>query len=736
MPELDRRAFLKASVLTGGGLILQLYLQPRLRAQSAVTSGLTPDAFVRITPEGLVHIVAKNPEIGQGIKTALPMLIAEELDVEWASVRIDQADVDPNRYGPQVAGNSSATPTNWLPMRQMGAAARYMLRAAAATAWGVAIDECETDRGRVLHRRTDRSVAYGELAERAAAIPPPDLTRLALKSKSDYRIVGTRTPGVDNAAIVTGKPLFAIDFTLPGMLWAVFEKCPAFGGRPVSVNLDAVRSLPGVRSAFVVEGSLDFTTLAPGVAIVADTWWQANSARAALQVEWGPSPASAQDSVTFAQRAADLFRRPPAQSLRRDGDPNAALARAARTIDAAYDYPFLAHAPLEPQNCTAQFQNGRLELWTPSQTPANGLKAAAQTLGLDPGQVTMHQLRAGGGFGRRLRNDYVVEAAWIAKTLNGPPVKLLWTREDDMRHDFYRPAGFHFFKGALDGSGRVSAWDQHFITFDLAPGTNESNTANLPVDEFPAGFVANLSFGQSLMPLNVPTGAMRAPRSNALAFVMQSFIDELAHLAAADPLEFRLDLLGPGAASDPRPAPSDPDSAFNPFRMRNVLLGVRDQSGWTNRQLSRAAGFGVACYFSHLGYFAEVAEVAVDADRRLAVKHVWVTADIGRQIINPGNAVNQVQGSVIEGMSHLMNWEITLERGRVVQANFDRYQPVRMGQAPVAIDVQFLESPYPPTGLGEPALPPILPAVTNAVFAATGERVRSLPLSKHGYQWA
>jgi isoquinoline 1-oxidoreductase subunit beta len=715
-------------------MLLSMYFRPALRAQSA-GAALSPDAFVRITPDGLVHIAAKNPEIGQGIKTMLPMLIAEELDADWASVRVDQVDVDPDKYGPQVAGNSAATPTNWLPMRQMGGAMRHMLRAAAAASWSVPIDECETAAGRVMHRRTNRSLAFGDLATRAASIRPPELATIVLKSKADYRIVGSRIAGVDNAAIVTGKPIFAIDFTLPGMLWAVYDKCPVFGGRPLSANLDAIRALPGVRAAFIVEGSLSFITLAPGVAIVADSWWQAKSAREKLQVEWGPSPASSQGSAEFARRASELFRLPPAQSLRRDGDPEAALGRAAKRIEAAYDYPFLAHAPLEPQNCTAQFRDGRLELWTPSQTPANGLRAAAQTLGLDPRQITMHQLRAGGGFGRRLRNDYVVEAAWIARTLNGPPVKLLWTREDDMRHDFYRPAGFHFFKGGVDGSGRVVAWDQHFVTFDLAPGTNESNTGNLPLEEFPAGFVANLSFGQSLMPLNVPTGAMRAPRSNGLAFVMQSFIDELASLAAADPLQFRLDLLGSGSSSAAQASASDPDPVFNPSRMRNVLLGVRDQSGWTKRQRSRSSALGIACHFSHLGYFAEVAEVSVDANRRLAVPRVWVTGDIGSQVINPGNAVHQVQGSVIEGLSHLMNWEITLERGQVVQGNFDRYQPVRMSQAPRAIDVQFLDSPYPPTGLGEPALPPILPAVTNAIFAATGERIRSLPLSKHGYQW-
>jgi len=438
-----------------------------------------------------------------------------------------------------------------------------------------------------------------------------------------------------------------------------------------------------VRAAFIVDGGLDLTTLAPGVAIVADTWWHAKTAREKLQVEWGPSPAAGQSTDDFATRASGLSRQAPSQSLRNDGDVQTGLARAAKVIEAAYDYPFLAHAPLEPQNCTARFVNGTLELWTPSQTPANGLQSVARTLKLDPHDITMHQLRAGGGFGRRLRNDYVVEAAWIAKELNGPPVKLLWTREDDMRHDFYRPAGFHFFRAGIDTVGRVIAWHQHFVTFDLAPGTNESNTANLPVDEFPATFVPNLSFAQSLMPLNVPTGAMRAPRSNALAFVMQSFVDELAHLAEADPLQFRLDMLRSRATPPTAGDPNVPDPVFNPERMRGVLERVRDQSNWARRQGTRSSAFGVACHFSHLGYFAEVAEVRVQGDRQIKVPQVWVAADIGRQIINPGNAVNQVQGSVIECLSHLMNWEITLKAGRIVQAtsiNISRLGCARLPQ--------------------------------------------------------
>jgi isoquinoline 1-oxidoreductase beta subunit len=735
---MDRRAFLRASAIGGGGLLVALYLKPDASAQGGrAPQALSPDAFVRILPDGSVHIMAKNPEVGQGSKTELPMIIADELDADWRDVHAELADIDAAKYGRQVAGGSTTTPTSWMPMRQVGAGARAMLLAAAASTWGVPASECTTTPGRVVHARSNRSVGYGEIATKAATLTPPDLETLTLKTKDAFRIIGKATPGVDNPLIVTGQPLFSIDFTVPGMLWAVYQKCPVFGGKVVSANLDAIKAMPGIRHAFVVEGTDDLTRLAPGVAIVADSWWLAESARKQLRITWDEGDTASQSSTGFAARAAELSGQAPAQWIRQDGDAERTLSSAAKVVEASYFYPFLSHAQLEPENAVARFENGRLELWAPSQTPQSGLQTVARTLGIEETAITMHQLRGGGGFGRRLTNDYVVEAAWIAKVLNGTPVKLQWTREDDMGHDFYRPAGFHFFKGGVDARGQALVWHDHFVTF--GDGTRTANSANIGPDEFPAGFVPNYALGQSMMPLGVPTGAMRAPRSNGLAFAIQSFIDELAHAGGRDPLQFRLDMLAnptPASASEGGGGRGGGANAFNAARMRGVLELVRDRSGWTGPRPGAGRGRGVSCHFSHLGYFAEVADVSVSDDKKLKVHKVWVAGDIGSQIINPGNAVNQSQGAVIEGLSHLMNWEITIDGGHAVQTNFHQYEPTRMPQAPAEIDVAFADSTYPPTGLGEPALPPVMAAVCNAIFEACGTRVRSLPLARQGFSWA
>ena len=735
-PTLSRRSFLSVTALGGGGLMIGLYLRPVLGAQGPAAPPLSPHSFIRITPEGIVHIMAKNPEVGQGIRTVLPMIIADELDADWRSVRIEQADVNQALYGPQFAGGSTAIPQNWTPMRQMGAAGRHLLVSAAATAWGVPASECTTTPGRVLHAASNRSVGYGEVAARAAALSPPDLSSLRLKDPSEYTIIGKSIPGVDNETIVRGQPLFAIDVTVPGMLAAVFHKCPVFGGTATSANLDEIRAMPGVRHAFIVAGGDDPTTLVSGVAIVADSYWQAKTARDRLQVVWNEGPWTSQSSDGFARRAAELSTQTPAQWVRTDGDVDAALASASKVVEAAYAYPFISHAQLEPEVCTAQFSNGKLEIWAPSQTPGNALQGITRTLGIDAADITMHQLRGGGGFGRRLTNDYVVEAAWIAKEVNGAPVKLQWTREDDMQHDFYRPGGFHFFKGGLDANGRPIAWRNHFVTYGRGEGL--ASQAGHTGSDYPGGFIENYALGQTMMPLGAPTGAMRAPRSNALAFVLEGFMDELAAAAGMDPLQFRLDVLNHRQIIPPAPAGRGGRGGGSPFnapRMRAVLEAAREKSGGGSRTLAARTGMGVATYYSHLGYFAAVAEVTVSPDKRVAVNAVWIVGDIGSQIINPSSAANQCEGCVIEAMSHLMNWEITLDGGKVMQSNFHEYQPTRMPHTPPHIESHFVVTSNPPTGLGEPALPPVVAAIPNAIFAATGDRVRTLPLGKSGYEW-
>jgi len=736
--DLDRRSFLKLTALAGGGFALGLYRLPRAFAQGPGNRpAFVAVAFIRIDSSGVVTLMAKNPELGQGVKTMLPMLIAEELDVDWNDVRIEQADAHPDLFGPQFAGGSTATPINWEPLRRIGAAYRQMLITAAAQSWGVSESECSTNSGKVVHATSSRMFPYGQLAAKAATLAPPDLRSVKLKDPKDYRIIGTSQPGVDNRAIVTGKPIFGIDIKLPGMLLAVIQKCPVFGGKVKTANTDEVAKLPGVRKVLVIEGTLSSDPvpgwepgMEPGVAILADTWWQAQSARKSLKIDWDYGRGVTQNSDDFAKRAAELLKSPPANTVRTYGEVDVALKSSAKVLEAIYAYPFLAHGPLEPQDTTAAYSDGKLEIWTTSQMPAEGRALVASALSIDPASITVHMCRAGGGFGRRLMNDYMVEAAWLAKQA-GKPVKLVWAREDDITHDPYRPGGTIGLKAGLDAQGKLIAWRQHLVTY--GEGKTLVQCGDIGGDQFPVGRVPNYSLGTTAIPLWLRCGALRAPGDNAFAFVHQSFLDELAAAAGRDPLDFQLEILDAPPAPGTKVDPKNPD-LLNPERMKAVLSLVAEKSGWRKRKKAPGHGMGLGAHFCHLGYFAMVADVSVDSQNRVTVNRVWAAGDIGSHIINPAAAENLCHGGIIEGLSH-MQQEITLTNGRVDQTNYHQHPMLRMRQTPV-IEVFWSKSQFPPTGLGEPGLPPILPAVANAIFAATGKRVRTLPLKRSGFSFA
>jgi isoquinoline 1-oxidoreductase beta subunit len=476
----------------------------------------------------------------------------------------------------------------------------------------------------------------------------------------------------------------------------------------------------------------------PGVAIVADTWWQAQQARKQLKVDWDLGPAVTQSTEGFKKRAAELLASPPANTVRKYGDVDAALKSSAKVIEATYEFPFIAHATLEPMGATAHWKDGKLEMWTTSTLPANGQELIAKSLGINESDITTHMVRGGGSFGRRLQNDYAVEAAWIAKNIDAP-VKLLWSREDDIAHDPFRPGGTMGLKGGLDAQGKLTAWRQHFVTY--GDGKHATSGGGIGGEAYPADFPPAYAMYTSMQPLMLRTGALRAPGDNAYCWVAQSFLDELAHEAGRDPLEFQLELLSNTKASwkssegdavgDHEPTGA---SVLIPERYKGVLQLVAEKSGWEKRAKEPGRGMGIAVWFCHLGYFAEVVDLSVDANNKVTVHHVWAAGDVGSQIINPQAAESMGYGGVIDGMSEMAQ-EITLVEGKIQQTNYHQHPVLRMRQIP-PIEVYWRKTDYAPTGLGEPTLPPILPAVGNAIFAATGKRIRTLPLQKSGFSWA
>ena len=706
--NIDRRGFIKVSALAGGGLVVGSYFtfaNSVAFAESAPATAVdfTPNVFISITPSGTITLVAPNSEMGQGIKTSLPMIIAEELDVKWEAVTVTQGDFNP-AYGRQFSVGSGSTTANYMSLRRAGATARALLVEAAAHTWGVPAGECSTEQGVVIHAASGRRATYGSLATKAATLTAP--ANVSLKDPKDFKLIGTRVPGVDNRKIVSGAPLFGIDVKLPGMLYATYTKCPVFGGTVGTANLDEVKSRPGVRDAFVLD---NIAGLQSGVAVVADSTWNAFSATKTLRVQWNEGPQVAQNSIDMAKQAEALAK----------ATPPAALPEGAKLVEAVYHYPFLAHATLEPQNCTALFKNGVMEMWTPTQIPSVGQGLVTQGLGVAAKDTVVHITRLGGGFGRRGSNEFSMEAAAIAKKLEGTPIKLTWTREQDFAHDNYRSNGWHYFSAGVDGQGKVVALHDAFVKMQGGPG--DMSAVGFPFIAIPGSVVKS-----SKLTAGVPTGYWRAPGDNGNVWATQCFVDELAHAAGKNPLAYTLDLLAA--------VPAVAGGRFDPAKMTAVLKLATEKAKWGEPRV-RGEGQGFAITYSNNAYVAIVADVAVSRAGDLKIKKLTAAVDAGT-IINLSGAEAQIQGAMLDGISAAWFQKITIERGAAAQTNFNQYPLMRMNQSPPVVDVHFVKSSAPPTGMGEPGLPAAAPAVCNAIFAATGKRIRTLPFAGESLKWS
>jgi CO/xanthine dehydrogenase Mo-binding subunit len=713
----NRREFVAAGIAAGAGLVVGFYLPHGSREKSRTFS---PNAYLRITSDNKITLVVARSEMGQGVRTALPMILAEELEADWKQIEIEQAGAS-TLYGDQTTGGSASVRTTWDPMRKAGAAAREMLISAAAMTWGVPRSGCVAQEGSILHGASKRRLSYGELAVKAAALPIP--TDVPLKQSKDYKIVGQRLARVDTPAKVKGAAVFGIDFKTPGMKYAVLARCPVIGGKLASFDDKDARKIADVRYAGKIGDA--------AVAVVADSVWGAMEGRRLLNLTWSDGPnkdlntAAVLESLKqgAAKKGVSLF------SM---GDVSKAKGG---KISAEYQLPFMAHAPMEPGNCTANYSGNACELWAPTQVPQDCRDAVAQAVGLDPDLVKVNVTLMGGGFGRRLEHDYAVEAGLVSKALrdaklsdskNGTPVKVLWTREDDMRSSMYRPASLHQLSAVVDGSGWPLAFTHRIIAPSISgqkgqPGPNGVDP-DLPDEAAFVYGVPNVLLEYVLTETAVPLGWMRSVYALQVAFASESFIDELAAAAGKDPLEYRLHMLLQNQGKDQ-------DITFfgttwHTARMRGVLQLAAEKAGWT-KPLPTGRFRGIACFACFSSYVAEVVEISMEKDAP-RVHRVVAAVDCG-QVVNPGILEQQIPGGVIYAMSNALRAKITIEKGRVVQGNFDDYAPVRMEEAP-AVEVYAVPSAEAPTGIGEPSVPPLAPALCNAIYAATKKRVRALPI--------
>jgi isoquinoline 1-oxidoreductase beta subunit len=718
-----RREFVRVSASATGGLLVAVAVPAtvhRALAADRVGPGVSLGPFVEIGVDGSVTIASKNPEIGQGVKTSLPLLVAEELDVPWDRVRVVQADLDA-RYGDQFAGGSSAVSDNWEGLRRAGATARHLLIAAAAARWDVEAAGCHTEAGAVVHGASGRRASYGSLARDAARLPVPG--DVPVKGRAAYRLIGTRVRGVDTGAIVTGRATYGIDARVPGMLRALVLH-PPFGHRIASIDESRAHRVPGVVRIVRIEPLPSPLDLREGLAVLAESTWAAMQGVEALEVRWSPLDGPPIDSGAVQTAMLAAVAR-PGDLVRHDGDVDAAFAGAARTVEATYEVPLLAHAAMEPINCLAYVRPDAAALWGPMQDPDGVRQLAARVTGLDPKAVTVHMTRSGGGFGRRLMSDYGAEAAYLSKTARRP-IQVVWSRAEDLTQDFYRPCGVHRLRAALGPDGRVVAWDQRLANpsrYAYAKADRPPVSSELYADDFPARCVDNVRVTYALIECGIPTGAWRSTLHSSNAFAVQSFVDELAHAAGRDPLAFRLELLGPSRELE---YGGHGGPVFDTGRLAGVLRLAAERAAWS-RPAPVGRARGIAGHFTFGSYAAPVVEVSHDPAGGVQVDRIVAAIDCG-QVVNLSGAEAQVQGGVLDGLSAALHGEITVQQGRVQQRNFDGYPLLRMGEAP-PVEVHFVPSAAPPSGLGEPPLPPVAPALANAIFALTGSRLRRLPLA-------
>jgi len=696
-----RRNFIKLAAAAGGGLFLGFHWGETSAASMAagadadvLLKNIDFNSYLSIATDGIITIASPNPELGQNIKTSFPMIVAEELDADWSKVNIVQAPLDTKRFERQLTGGSGAIPHSWERLRKAGATARHMLVEAASKRWNVPATTLKTENGMVIHAESGRKLSYGELALEASALPVP--TNVVLKDKKDFKLIGQPVRNVENKNILTGKPLFGLDFYREGMLHAMIQRPPSFGTKIKSVDASAAKAMPGI---------VDVVTFKNNVAIVGKSTWQVNKARKALKIEY-EADGAVESTADHDKLFKTLLNSTETSVKRTDGDVVAAFAGAAKVVRAEYQCPFLSHSPLEPMNFFAHVRADGIELVGPSQTPDAARNEVAKLLSIDPAKVTLELTRLGGGFGRRLKTDYAVEAAELSSLIKAP-VKVTWTREDDMQGGSYRPAVRYRFEAALDARGNMIGYKLRGVGINAGNCTREDN--------FPSGAVDNLLIDVVEHKSPITTGAWRAPITNFLAFAEQAFLDEVAQTAGKDPVAFRLELL--------ERAKQKPVGAikYDIDRMKTVITLAAEKAQWGKKK-NIYQGFSV--YFSHRSYVAQIAEVAMKGGQPVLQK-IHVAADCG-VVVNLSGAYQQVRGGVVDGLGHAMFGKLTFKDGAAEQKNFTNYRLIRFKEVP-EVDVHFVNNGIDPTGLGEPALPPTGGAVANAIFKATGVRLYDQP---------